>query len=521
MLLLWPVFWISRLVQRMRRFLVFHSYSVSFAVSVLLSCLNILVYSYGCQNLKAFLGPGKLHHGHVPVFPSHFFHGPALSNKSITLTRVSSRDPAILDAYLHSHVLHNSLSAEILPAVHVIWCDTGPFTFAHYLSVVAAFKAISPSVLNLHLIREPDIDPDGYFQFLPDLLRDLPPLVTRTLQFKYACYGSPEEKIIAYMQVMGALGGIIINGRTLVAPSSLLAGMMSSKLSIVTQEDRKLEPVILMAQKNVLRNIPTEDSLYNFLKSYFTKYQECKNVRSFSFLANHTCVFIHEDIYPVMIFNGSSDFDHLARWIGYGLSMKLVSVPAISAVVPNIIHYVWLGQRKLDFFAYLSVMSSLYVFRAEVVYVHGDYKPQGALWAAVEKNPRVKFIHRDLPNAVFGEPIKKFLSHSSDYLRGEILLRYGGVYADWDVIFLQELPFELRQHNTTVGVDWPETGAFPDVFNLGVLVSAPNAPFLRYFLESYRWYLDRHWSYNAIHMPYKVYEKQPRSLNVFRHLQVS
>lgn len=467
------VFIMIRIWKHLSHWLSVHRYSVSVASSVLLGLLNIVVYRFGCQGMKHLLDPVKLYHGHVPVFPSHFFHGPDLNN-SITLSEQTLRQPEQLDIYLHSHILHSSLPAETTPVVHVIWCDTGPFTFTHYLSVLAAFKVIRPSILYLHLIKEPDIDADGYFQFLPDLLRDLPPLISRSLSSKYACYGSAEEKTIDYMRILGSVGGIVITGRTVLAPSSSLIDLLNSKISVATlKDDNTLEPLVLMAQAKVLQNIPTGDSLKSFLQSHHTKYDHCSSVHMYSVISHDICVYVQEDIFPAFIFNGSSQFDKLARWIGYGSSALLLPAPSETVIVPNIVHYVWLGKNELNYFAYLSVMSSVYVLKADIVYVHGDQKPLGDHWKEVEQNPKVKFIHRDFPATVFGEPIKKFASHASDYLRGDILHRYGGVYADWDVIFLQELPRSLRLYNTTANVDWPETGAFPDVFNLGVLISAP------------------------------------------------
>lgn len=501
--------------------IVIYRYGLGNSLSVLFLILNILIYNYGCQGLRNHINPVQLTHGYAPVFPHHYFHKPFLLNGSYDLDKsFFKKETDKLDNYFHSYIIQDILTTDFAPVAHVIWCDVGPFTFAHYLTILSTFKVISPSILNLHVIKEPDLDPDGYFQFLPDLERDLPPLVKKILRLQDACFGSKEEKIIAYMNILGATGGFAINGRTVISPSPALKRILSYEINIATQADGNSDLLFIGAHANILENMPTKESLTTFLQSHATKYYKCESVRVFSVVSQHLCSFVHEDIFPVFIFNGTSDFDHLARWIAYGSSKKLISQPADRIIVPNIVHYVWLGQRELDFFSYLSLLSSLHVLKADSVYIHGDYKPLGEHWELARRDPRVKFINRDFPVSVYGEPIKLYKSHASDYLRADVLLRYGGIYADWDVIFLQEIPLSVRLHKTTANVDWPETGAFPDVFNLGVLVSAPGAPFLRHFLESYRWYLDKHWSYNAIHIPYKVYEKQPQSLNVNRHLQI-
>ncbi|XP_013073333.2 uncharacterized protein LOC106060100 [Biomphalaria glabrata] len=508
----------KRKLSRLCRWIILYRYRLSISLSALLLISNIIIFDMSCEGLKNQLNPVHLAHGYAPIYPYHYYHQPDILNatKSI-LSKNWLKTPKKLNTYLQQNVFPNVLQSAYSPIVHVIWCDGGSFTFVNFLSVLSVYKVFTPTIVYLYLTKEPELDPDGYYQFLPDLERDLLPLVKVTLTGKDICGGDKEDKILAYLNLLNSHGGIAINGRTLLPPSKNLKHFLENKISIATNE-MDTEPLIISAERNVILDTLSKQSLSTFLQSSLTKYLKCGTILSMS--PNHICAFMQEELFPVNIFNKTSYFDHLARWVAYGTSESRVSKSATQEIVPNIVHYVWLGKRKLDFFSFLSLQSSLHVLKADAVYIHGDVQPFGEHWDQVKLNTRVKFIHRDFPNAVYGEPIKLYASHASDYLRADILLRYGGIYVDWDVIFLQEMPLDIRLHNTTANVDWPETGAFPDVFNLGVLVSAPGAPYLQYFLESYRWYLDRHWSYNAIHMPYKVYEKQPQTLNVNRHLQI-
>ncbi|KAH9499838.1 hypothetical protein Btru_076747 [Bulinus truncatus] len=508
----------KRKLNHLGRWVIFYRYRLSIGFSALLIILNIITFTLSCQGLKNHLDPVHLVHGFAPVFPYHYFHKPDIVNMSRSILLKSwNTNPVKLNNYLHLNTLQNVLEYSLAPVVHVIWCDSGPFTFVNFLAVLSSFKVFTPTLIYLHLKKEPELDPDGYFQFLPDLERDLLPLIKVTLAQKEICSGDKEDKMLSFLKILGSNGGVVINGRTLLSPSKSLKAFFGNKISI-TSNEMDTEPLIVAVEANLSLSSVNKQSLSTFLQFHATKYFTCGTVLTQT--SKQICAYMLEELFPINIFNGTSYFAHIARWVAYGTSEKLVSKPLKTEVVPNVVHYVWLGKRKLDFFSFLSIQSSLHVLNADVVYIHGDIKPYGDLWDQVRQNPRVKLIHRDFPNAVYGEPIKLFASHASDYLRADILLRYGGVYADWDVIFLQEIPIDIRFHNTTANVDWPETGAFPDVFNLGVLVSAPGAPYLRHFLESYRWYLDRHWSYNAIHMPYKVFEKKPQTLNVDRHLQI-
>ena len=482
------------------------------AAALVLAIINIYMCNQSCRNF----GDPSLIHGYAPLFPSHYFHQSLTSMKQDLSGDQSERKETDFDTYFDSNIVRNSLDLGVPPIVHITWCEEGSVKYTHYLSLLAAFKILKPSVLNLHMVTLPYKDVDGYYQFLDDLKRDLPPLLIRQMQDKQICYGNSQQKLKSILALIGHEGGIALNAEVILVPTaSISSRLLTGKLSIGQSSVTK-EPLAVFLQANAYRSSSQTDQLISSSTLF-----DCSEVKKFSISSTTVCVSVKREIFPKTIFQGSQDLEYLLRWVGYGSAAELVPKPASVEIVPNIVHYVWLGKRKLKFFAYLSILSSLHVLKAEAVYVHGDEEPLGELWQEVKLNPNVKFILRKFPTSVFGQPIVKFASHASDYLRGDLLLRYGGVYADWDVIFLKEMPSLMRRYNTTANVDWPKTGAFPDVFNLGVLVAAPGAPFLRHFLESYRWYLDAHWSYNAIHMPYKVYEKIPWSLNVDRHLQVS
>ncbi|GFO44188.1 hypothetical protein PoB_007069300 [Plakobranchus ocellatus] len=491
---------------------VYHCH-IGIVTSVTLAIMNIYVFNQGSHRWQL----PRLPHGFVPQFPSHYFRQPlpSVGQESPDFNQLTQHLDR-LDAYFDRNIVQNSLDSNVPPIIHIVWCETGPFKYSHYLSVLSAFKILKPSVLNLHVVESPYKDPDGYYQFLYDLQRDLPPLLIKQLRDKRACYASGQARLNALLSLIGREGGIALSANVLLVPSSTISSeLLAHKISI-GQSSNKKDPLIVFLQSNVFEDSSHVQDLTSSAKLF-----DCTaRHEQFVLSTAQVCVQLEKFISPRMIFEAPKHLDYLLRWIGYGTSRELVPKPADDVIVPNIVHYVWLGKREFKFFAYLSVISALYVLRAEVVYVHGDYEPQGELWLQVRQEQRVKFITRKFPSSVYGQPIVKFASHASDYLRADLLLRYGGVYADWDVIFLKEMTQLMRRHNTTANVDWPETGAFPDVFNLGVLIAAPGAPFLRHFLESYRWYLDASWSYNAIHIPYKVYEKIPWSLNVDRHVQV-
>jgi len=78
------------------------------------------------------------------------------------------------------------------------------------------------------------------------------------------------------------------------------------------------------------------------------------------------------------------------------------------------------------------------------------------------------------------------MAHISDTWRANILFKYGGVYADTDVIFVRPLSKELRAYDVVLSYDWPDWDRpFPDRINNGVMVSKPGARFWELYLVLY------------------------------------
>lgn len=91
---------------------------------------------------------------------------------------------------------------------------------------------------------------------------------------------------------------------------------------------------------------------------------------------------------------------------------------------------------------------------------------------------------------------------------------------DRDVVWVSRLPDWLLRYPTVLCPDWPRNGEWPETFNTGVLMSQAHAPWLRHFLSTLRHFLDHHHTFNAVMMPYRVYEWHPETAFIDRRLQV-
>jgi len=148
-------------------------------------------------------------------------------------------------------------------------------------------------------------------------------------------------------------------------------------------------------------------------------------------------------------------------------------------VIPNIIHFVFglcedFGGRPFSLVHYLAVKSAYDCNRPEVIYLHYAHQPSGEWWDRAK--PYLTLIQLDPPKEIFGKPLLHY-AHVSDIIRLEVLLKYGGIYLDIDVVCLKAFaPF--FKHETVMGKE--REGGLCNA----VILAAPKARFIR------RWYLD-------------------------------
>ena len=102
--------------------------------------------------------------------------------------------------------------------------------------------------------------------------------------------------------------------------------------------------------------------------------------------------------------------------------------------VPNIVHYIWFGCREFRFHHYLSLKSVIKIQKPVTILFHTDCLPHGKYFREVE--PHLRIVKRTPPQTVWGKPVNN-VEHQSDVARLQILLEYGGIYLDDDVIILK------------------------------------------------------------------------------------
>jgi mannosyltransferase OCH1-like enzyme len=154
-------------------------------------------------------------------------------------------------------------------------------------------------------------------------------------------------------------------------------------------------------------------------------------------------------------------------------------------LVPNIVHYVCLKQTKLSFSLFLSILSAWQNQKPSRIYIHcDDCSFNGKYWNELLKLKELNQILYINKLENFKETIFKkkpgWIHHKSDVIRILILMHYGGIYMDNDMILVNSLD---KYRKFEIAVSWDS-----DVDGIGnqIFVSNRNARLLKAMYDGYR-----------------------------------
>jgi len=173
-------------------------------------------------------------------------------------------------------------------------------------------------------------------------------------------------------------------------------------------------------------------------------------------------------------------------------------------MIPKLIHFIYVGGRPFSFIHFLAVYTAWKVNRPDQIYFHHTEEPTGPWW---EKARPLLTLNRVEPvHAVHGHPIT-YPAHMADVIRLEVLLRFGGIYLDLDIISLR--PFDpLLQHPFVMGME-PGSGLCN-----AVILAQPDAQFLRRWQDEYRSFDARRWNHHSVVLPWQLAQAHPELIHV-------
>lgn len=178
--------------------------------------------------------------------------------------------------------------------------------------------------------------------------------------------------------------------------------------------------------------------------------------------------------------------------------------------VPNVVHYVIFNKPELRFFEFASFLSVVRFVQPCAILVHGDILPSGSYWNHIRAiYPNIIHVKRSPPTVIFGQK-RVFPAHSSDIMRIQAMIEYGGIYIDTDTMFVKPIDY-LRSFPCTMSAQ------SSNVTSSAFISSEKNSTFVNEWLNGYKkHYLSYHYTYNAMTFPFRLAKRIPQHINVLK-----
>lgn len=178
-------------------------------------------------------------------------------------------------------------------------------------------------------------------------------------------------------------------------------------------------------------------------------------------------------------------------------------------MIPNIIHYIYglekdFGGKPFSFIHYLSILSAFVVNNPPKIYFHYQYEPNGYWWKKAKKLVHLNRI--EAKNEIFGNKLIHY-AHKADVARLEILMKYGGIYLDIDVICIN--PFtNLLNHECVLGREE----------NVGlcnaVILCQATSTFISKWYDCYQNFDGNEWNYHSVKLPNLLAHEYPKDIYI-------
>lgn len=159
-------------------------------------------------------------------------------------------------------------------------------------------------------------------------------------------------------------------------------------------------------------------------------------------------------------------------------------------IVPNIVHYLYLQETYVKFYAMINIFSLYLNSKPDLIYIHCDNcSLYGKYWNVIKSHESLFKIIRlhQIPyrETIFGIRYGWINHHRSDIWRLLVLMHYGGIYLDNDVFVIKSLKKYLN-YEMTLSWDSDDRG-----IGSQVMIAHRNARFLRTFYDSFRYEINK------------------------------
>lgn len=191
--------------------------------------------------------------------------------------------------------------------------------------------------------------------------------------------------------------------------------------------------------------------------------------------------------------------------------------------IPRLYHFVFgLKPQTSPFHLihYLALESCLRVNRPDALLFHYHHEPFGEYWDLIRdritplriRRPEVALRYDD-------QGIEAYrYAHESDFVRLDVLLEHGGVYADIDTLFVRHVPDHLFAHPFVLGreddIVCQKTGFRRQSICNAFIMSPPRSPFGTLWRERMEETFDGSWSRHSTILPAELAMIMPDDIHV-------
>lgn len=404
--------------------------------------------------------------------------------------------------------------------IHYVWCHQETISFENYLSILSAWKFMRPDAIEFHTAHVFNHTEKKYDMWMTELQKTISGFSIHKIPESW----DGEENgcgVWFGIAVLHDRGGIYFSENLLLMKSISSYRRLNFKLGLNEHAD-EISFIFAVEKEEKLRQLVKLKKDQDLSLNSFNNTDLCEivpkgKVRN---VPDDVCCCEISGIHPVDIMHSNTSVAARARRLMYGNPDIVRDTPKLPGKIPKIVHLVWYRKKEMDFMMYLSLRSVMTILKPEKVFIHGDNLLYGKYFDKFKKDPRVHNLYREVPGTIFGHRVL-YTQHKSDIIRADVLLKYGGIYMDWDVLWLKPIDDLIdKGYDAIFNFDHMTRNGYPDVINLGVFMSKPHSHFVKYWQDSLVNYRSDDFYHNALELPYKTYEKYPQYVHVERHLQV-
>lgn len=410
------------------------------------------------------------------------------------------------------------LDLPIPQIVHqIVWRNT--LTFRNYLSIISVYKHLRPYRMVIYVSKKFKQKEYDYNTWYQKAAQQIPYLEMSHLDQLGKGKGeySVKEELGLISAVLGTFGGVYVN------INAIMTRAIRQKIKHSFQAGLTNTSVIgfvMAANSGNLTHYFSDVSKPEHLENH-TYGIKCTFPETFE--SSDDCCIIQKEIFPRDVIYQQSHFGSTVRTLFYD-NANVPEPERIFPPIPKIVHYVWFGKKSITYSMYLSFESTIRFVKPLKIFIYVDTYSLGKYFDEMKLFSCVQIVFYGTMKSIFQRPIQK-LSHVSDVLRADVLLRHGGIYLDWDAYWLKPVDDLLSLGYETIATldhykDMDPRQGFPDTINMGVLLARPNSRFINEWQDSFRQYTGKHATFHAVEMVYKVYEEHPDLLYIEKRLQV-